>query len=128
MSLVRDTKYSKEILAVLKKRGHATNAELITVVRMKFPDVSATTIHRASSRLLERSMIQEAPADTHGAMRFDSLLDPHDHFICSGCGGIRDIDIAEEFIPRISQALGGCKVTGRLVIHGSCEKCLESEG
>jgi hypothetical protein len=44
--------------------------------------------------------------------------------LCQSCGGIRDIDVADDVIPTISKALGGCRITGRLVINGSCELCL----
>lgn len=120
----RDTKYSTAILSAIGTLGHATNAELLLQLRTAFPEVSATTIHRATARLLERSKVLEAPVDIHGSMRYDAAITPHDHFICNGCGGIRDIDIADDVIPTVSKALGGCRITGRLVIYGSCEQCL----
>ena len=125
MKTARDTKYSKDVLLAIQKLGHATNADLHTMLLVKYPDVSATTIHRASARLLERGLVGSAPVDTQGAMRYDADIRAHDHFICTNCGGMRDIDIAEDFIPKITKALGGCKVTGRLVINGSCETCLK---
>lgn len=126
MKTARDTKYSKDVLLAIQKLGHATNADVHTLLTAKYPEVSATTIHRASARLYERGLIGNAPVDVHGAMRYDADINAHDHFICTKCGGIRDIDIAEDFIPKISKALGGCKVTGRLVINGSCESCLKN--
>jgi len=127
MIVSRETKYSTAIVSALGDLGHATNSELLLQLRDAFPEVSATTVHRATARLLERNKISEAPADAHGSMRYDATVTPHDHFICSGCGGIRDIDIADAIIPTVSQALGGCKITGRLVINGSCETCLKGE-
>ncbi len=128
MKLTRDTKYSKDILTVVGRFGHATNAELLFELRKQYPKLSATTVHRASARMLEQGKISIAPVDNQGSMRFDALLDPHDHFICSACDGVRDISIAEDFLPTINKKLGGCKVTGRLVIYGSCEKCLVING
>jgi Fur family peroxide stress response transcriptional regulator len=125
MKTLRNTKYSEDIIKFLGSNGHATNLEIIESLRIKYPRLSATTVHRVTSRLCENGLINEAPPDLIGSMRFDSNLTPHDHFICMNCGGIRDIYVAEEFIPRISEALGGCKVTGRLVINGSCELCLK---
>jgi len=127
MKLSRETKYSKELLAALTTRQHATNADLLLDLQALFPEVSATTVHRVSSRLLEQGRVLEAPKDTHGAMRYDAVMTPHDHFICQLCGGIRNIDVATDVLPTISLALGGCKVTGRLVIYGSCETCLDKQ-
>lgn len=125
METGRDTKYSKEILSTMSSLGHATNAQLLVSLRRTYPDVSATTVHRVTARLLERKKVLEAPADIHGSMRYDTNVALHDHFICNGCGGIRDINIATDLLPQVSQALGGCKITGRLVIYGTCEKCLK---
>jgi Fe2+ or Zn2+ uptake regulation protein len=125
MNSTRNTKYTKELQLIIERLGHATNSELQKELMKIFPDVSATTIHRITARMLERGELIEAPADSQGSMRFDSTLSPHDHFICQGCEGIRNLDIARDFLPKISKELGGCKITGRLVIHGSCEKCLK---
>jgi Fur family peroxide stress response transcriptional regulator len=120
----RETKYTTQIVDVIARLGHATNAEILNSVQSMYPEVSATTIHRVTARLVERGYISEAPSDANGSMRFDANNSPHDHFTCTNCGGIRDVDIADEVIPKISKELGGCKITGRLVIYGSCEKCL----
>lgn len=124
MIIGRETKYSKELLSAITTRGHATNAALLTELHTLYPEVSATTVHRATARLLERGKIHEAPASQHGSMRYDANVAPHDHFVCTGCDGIRDIDIAGDFLPKISSALGGCKISGRLVVYGQCERCL----
>jgi len=120
----RDTKYTKELLLAISELGHATNAELLDKLTGVFPDLSATTVHRSSARLAERGLLGVAPPDMQGSMRYDANTKPHDHFVCTNCGGIRDIVVAENIIPTISSALGGCKITGRLLIQGSCETCL----
>lgn len=124
MQLTRTTKYTEQILRILNKEGHATNAEILEELRLIYSDVTATTVHRVTSRLADRQQIAEAPQDKHGSLRYDKNTDLHDHFLCQSCGGIRDIDVAEDVIPKISEALGGCRITGRLVIYGSCEACL----
>jgi Fur family transcriptional regulator, peroxide stress response regulator len=120
----RNTKYSMAVQEAILSVGHLTNAELIKILKSRFPGVSATTIHRSTARLQERGVITFAPTDKDGSMRYDANTTPHDHFICTNCGGLRDIDIADDVIPLVSKALGGCKITGRLVINGSCESCL----
>lgn len=127
MKISRDTKYSKELLTVISSLGHATNAELLSVLRSAFPKVSSTTVHRATARLLEHGKVLEAPVSNHGSMRYDATTTPHDHFICNGCDGIRNINVAANILPTISSALGGCKITGNLVIYGTCERCLNKE-
>jgi Fur family transcriptional regulator, peroxide stress response regulator len=120
----RNTKYSSRLLSAIQSFGHATNAELLASLQEVFPDLSATTIHRTTTRMVERGLIRTAPPDSHGAARFDANIQPHDHFICEGCQGVRDLDVSEQLLPAINKALGGCKVTGRLIIYGSCRSCL----
>lgn len=124
----RNTKYSVAVLEAVTSAGHVTNAELIKILGTMYPDISATTIHRSTARLQERGLITYAPSASDGSMRYDANTSAHDHFICSNCGGLRDIDIANDVIPVVSKALGGCKITGRLVINGSCESCLRGDG
>ncbi len=127
MKVSRDTKYSKELLVAITSLGHATNAELLSVLRSAFPKVSSTTVHRATARLFEHGKVFEAPVNNHGSMRYDATTTSHDHFICNGCDGIRNINVATDILPAISSALGDCKITGNLVIYGTCERCLKKK-
>ena len=125
MTTTRETKYTSEVHKIISDLEHGTNAEITNKLREKYKDVSETTVHRVTSRLCERGEIRQAPSDKSGAKRFDSNIKPHDHFTCTNCGGLKDIDVAEELIPVIEKALGGCKVNGRLLINGSCDRCLK---
>lgn len=124
--ITRQTKYCTDIEKVLDGIGHASNSELLAILRKKYPDLSATTVHRATARLSERGQIAIAPPEKNGSMRYDTNTQPHDHFVCESCERVRDIDIAENVIPEVNRALGACKVTGRLVIYGSCENCIKN--
>ncbi len=119
----RATKYSKAVLDTITELGHASNAELIDKLRLEFPDLSATTVHRVTSRLVDSGALALAPPESDGSMKFDINTSPHDHFICRVCGGIKDINVVDDVMPTIVEALGGCRVSGRLTIQGECEKC-----
>jgi Fur family transcriptional regulator, peroxide stress response regulator len=123
----RDTKYTREIIKMINSLGHLTNAKILSELQKIYPDVSATTVHRSTSRLAERGLITVAPPDNQGSMRYDANTNAHDHFVCNHCGGIRDLEVAETLIPTISKALGGCRITGRLLIQGSCETCINKQ-
>ncbi|HEU4914447.1 MAG TPA: transcriptional repressor [Candidatus Saccharimonadales bacterium] len=121
----RATKYSKAVEIALKKAGHASNAELLTILRHSFPELSATTVHRVTARLAERGLIGVAPPTADGSMRYDANVVSHDHFICQGCANIRDLHVAPTLIPQIEAALGGCRISGRLTVSGICAHCLK---
>ena len=128
MSDVRQTKYSKATLEFFGQKRHATNAEVLDYLHSRLGYVSPTTVHRITARLKQQGKLAEAPQDAAGAMRYDANLTPHDHFMCQLCGGIRDIDIADIVSPLISEQVGGCQITGRLVVQGSCVSCMEQKG
>ncbi len=121
----RQTKYCDAIEDTLSRLGHATNSELLQFIRTSFPEVSATTVHRATTRLAERGTIGIAPAARDGSMRYDTNVAPHDHFMCNQCGVIRDTDVIDRVKPILEQSIAGCAIEGRLTISGICKQCRE---
>lgn len=120
----RATKYSQAIKHYMQVAGHATNAELHAMLQQQFPDVSATTVHRITTRLVERGELLLAPSGSANVQRFDANLQPHDHFICQSCGQLRDAQLAKIIKPFIEQAIGNdCHISGQLTISGICKKC-----
>ncbi len=127
MLIMRTTKYTSAVRRAVARLGHASNAQIIEQLRTDYPDISATTVHRVTSRLCESGELMLAPNMDDGSMRYDNNTTPHDHFRCNSCDRVRDLDIAHTFRPRIEKELGGCKVTGRLTISGSCESCINKK-
>ena len=123
----RQTKYCEAIEHALKIKGHASNSELIMLLRESFPEVSATTVHRATARLASRGKIALAPPTIDGSMRYDANVQPHDHFSCSKCGILRDTDIKQQIIPILEQSIGDCSISGRITVSGICKNCKEGE-
>lgn len=121
----RTTKYTDSIMEIMDSLGHATNDQILKRLRGQYPELSATTVHRATTRLKMRGLLSCAPSDSRGSIRYDFNNLPHDHFICNGCDGIKDISVAEGLKPIIEQSLDGCRINGRLTISGQCNKCIE---
>ena len=122
----RQTKYCQAIEAVLQSKGHATNAELLAKLQTSFPDLSATTVHRATARLAVRGTIAIAPTAKDGSMRYDANTKPHDHFLCDNCGLLRDTDVKDKIIPILESSIDGCTISGQLTISGTCKQCIRS--
>lgn len=123
----RITKNCKEIEQTLRSLGHASNTEILTALRKDNPTLSATTVHRATSRLASRGVIGIAPTYTDGSMRYDANTKPHDHFVCSSCGILRDTDIKDQVIPILQSYMNDCVISGRLTISGECKNCIRKE-
>lgn len=123
----RQTKYHQAIETLLASMGHATNTELLMELRKTYPGLSATTVHRATARLARRGSITVAPSSRDGSIRYDTNVAPHDHFICTSCGILRDTDVKDKVVPILESSMDDCHISGRLTISGLCKKCKEKE-
>ena len=123
----RQTKYCQAIEQRLQSLGHATNAELLANLRVAFPNLSATTVHRATARLASRGTIAIAPSTQDGSMHYDANTTPHDHFQCTSCGLLRDTDVKDKITPILEASIDGCSISGRLTISGTCNSCTKGK-
>lgn len=121
----RETRYCTAVKLALAEYGHATNHELLTSMRVKYPALSATTVHRITSRLAQRGEIGLAPATLSGELRYDGNKRSHDHFRCIHCDGLKDMQMTAKLLPLLS--LEGCIVSGPFVISGSCKECINQK-
>lgn len=103
--------------------GHVTNAELLNHLQRDYPELSATTVHRATARLASRGEIGLAPSTHRGAVRYDAQIKPHDHFSCNACDRLCDTDIKDKIQPIIKEAVVDCAVSGNIVLTGLCNSC-----
>ncbi len=126
-TLARDTKYCRAIAAYMIRIGHATNAQILVALRTDYPSLSATTVHRATTRLAERGELGIAPADLDGSMRYDANTADHDHFMCNRCGRLRDAELANQVRPLIESQLEGCHISGSITVSGTCKQCTKSK-
>lgn len=123
----RKTKYCQAIENLLVVIGHATNAELLNELRKTYPELSATTVHRATARLASRGEIAVAPSSKDGSMQYDANTTPHDHFQCTRCGRLKDTNIKDSIIPLLESSIEGCHISGNLIVGGLCKHCNETE-
>lgn len=127
-STARQTKYATAVYDSLKALQHATNAEIIEAVQRTYPEVSATTIHRVTTRLKSRGIIGCAPKPDNGSERYDITPTPHHHFMCATCGRICDMpetDEARRVIVQLKNLSSECGLAGTLTLSGVCKKCEE---
>ncbi len=124
----RLTKQRKVILEELcKSDSHPTADELYQVVRQRMPNISLGTVYRNLDFLTEQGQI--AKIEYSGAqMRFDALLEFHQHVRCVKCGAIGDVfntvqppDIGFIEVP------GFILLSSRIEFDGICDKCAQEE-
>ncbi len=120
----RKTKYVDTLQHSLAELGHATNSQLADELRRAYPNVSDTTVHRITQRLIDDGDAAYAPNRQDGSMLFDNNTSSHDHFECAKCGDLRDITIPASGRETIRAAIGDCRVDGSLKIVGTCCDCM----
>jgi len=125
MTLVdrRTTRYLTAVKRVVDSYGHASNADIVNVLRQDFPNISATTVHRVTQRLYEDGEVRKAPSTIEGAIRYDSNVHAHDHFMCTMCGEIRDVALPNACRMIIQCNLDDCSISGPLTVSGICKRC-----
>lgn len=76
-------------------RQHPTAAQVFDAVRVKNPTIGIATIYRNLAKLQEKGKIQKI-TNRNGVDYYDGFMEKHEHFICSCCGSIHDIELEED--------------------------------
>ena len=120
---MKNTPQTKIVYTAIQKLGHATNRELHNAVMNEMPDLSLTSVHRITKRLVDEGYAQ-CTQTAKGVSVVDARTDIHSHFNCESCDGIVDIDLSEHIVDQIQEQLGE-NIAGVLTMTGSCAACVD---
>lgn len=116
-----------EIVRLLK--SHPSAEEVYYVAKGTMPNISLGTVYRNLRLLASEGTIREVQFET-GPMRFDGMVEDHEHFVCQQCGTVLDIPPT----PALRHAqfahpeLRNAQVTGySLSYYGICPSCKKSQ-
>lgn len=119
---MRRTPQAVAVAAALQELGHGTNLQLMRAVRGQFPEITASTVHRITERLVENGVAIYGPSiDTSRVI--DANTVPHDHFVCTSCQGLLDISLDEAAVQCIESQIPGQLLRTSIVISGICQAC-----
>lgn len=123
---IKRSRQRDAIVAFLKTRkDHPTADVVYQEIRTIIPNISLGTVYRNLSQLSERGEILRLPCD--GKMdHFDADIRPHYHFICSGCGCVKDIEIpySQVLDETASAEFDGIIAKHNLLFEGYCKDCM----
>lgn len=92
--LNKGLKVTPQRLAILKylreNRIHPTAEKIYSDIIKEYPALSLTTVYNTLASFVEVGMVKELDVDSH-KKRFDSSLEPHDHFHCKVCDNVYDV-------------------------------------
>lgn len=106
-------------------REHPTVESVWRGVRTSLPDVSLDSVYRILNEFSDAGVIRRL--DAVKIIRYDVDTEPHEHFICSQCGRMRDFTLQQP-----AAAAERCREFGRvdsmeLIVRGICRLCLEKQ-
>ncbi|HEY8517166.1 MAG TPA: transcriptional repressor [Candidatus Binatia bacterium] len=120
----RATRQLDATLRVLSaSREHPTAEEVYRAVCRELPGVGRGTVYRNLQKLLAAGRARLVHVHDRAA-RYDARLDPHDHFVCTRCAMVIDVERGREAEPPTRTRVAGHRVEGRTVTYfGACNAC-----
>ncbi|MBA3046169.1 MAG: transcriptional repressor [Candidatus Thermoplasmatota archaeon] len=124
---IKVTPQRLEILRFLDTHHtHPSADEIYMELKKKHPSLSKTTIYNTIQSLKDCGLLVTLLISPNES-RFDSLINPHHHLLCSECGKILDINVECPYSRKV--LAGGHRIDE---VHGYfkgvCEKCLMKGG
>ena len=107
---------------------HPTADQVYMHVKQEFPNISLGTVYRNLNLLTD---IGEAVkiSTPDGGDRFDGRLEPHNHFLCTKCGRLLDLELDMK-ASRKSTVSRRKNFDGRItssstLFYGECSDCIK---
>jgi Fe2+ or Zn2+ uptake regulation protein len=100
---------------------HPDADEIYTALKRTNPSLSRTTVYNSLETLKKEDLIHAITIKA-GETRYDAILKPHHHFLCTSCKKISDIEL---ICPNIKKVEGGgyCIQEVHGYFKGICPTC-----
>ena len=118
------------ILDYLRHSDQHPSAEAIyEALKTEIPDLSLGTVYRNLALFKQQGLIQSL-GTVNGVERFDGIVTPHVHFICSRCACIRDlheVQVPDSIRDLAAREANASVEQSVLIFFGLCEECRKAE-
>lgn len=124
MKAQRFSKQRELVLRTVKANLiHPTALEVYGMTREVDPTISMGTVYRNLNLLAEQGKILRIKVPG-GADRYDGIIEPHNHAVCTKCGMVMDYTYSFDDLSR-SLEKGGFKCEElNITVRGTCKNCL----
>lgn len=126
--MIKRSKQRESIKAFLSGRTDHPTAEFIySHLREEMPNLSLGTVYRNLALLTELGEIQKISTGI-GPDHFDGNPKPHNHFTCTCCGKLIDLEMENiNYIDDIAADGFPGQIRGHVTyFYGECPSCLDS--
>jgi Fur family peroxide stress response transcriptional regulator len=101
-------------------KSHPTVDDIYSHLAPHVPTLSRTSVYNTVKILAQAGLSKVLTIEGHQT-RYDADTSFHGHFLCTGCGGVSDFEVADTVFSK----LNGCMVAQREVYcSGVCQSCL----
>jgi len=110
-------------------RTHPSAGDIYQALKPICPQLSQATVYRSLAYFLEEGIVT-AVATVNGEDRYDPVTFPHQHFVCTHCGQVTDLDvkgISEKEKLRLEKNHGLRISSCTLTLRGLCSDCIRRE-
>ena len=115
------------ILSYLRQTTEHPSAETVyAALKAEIPDLSLGTVYRNISLFKQQGLIVSL-GTVNGVERYDGNIDPHVHFVCTGCGNVTDLpglSVPEELNNAAAKEADATVDQCHLTFHGRCRTCV----
>lgn len=121
-------KYSRQREAIktflMSRTDHPTADTVYTCLRQTYPNISLGTVYRNLSLLEEIGEIAKISTGS-GADHYDANMTQHQHFICTHCHKVYDIQIEniDSIMNAAAESAPGVIESYRANFYGQCKEC-----
>ncbi|OFK22299.1 transcriptional repressor [Olsenella sp. HMSC062G07] len=131
-----ELRYSRQRAAIWEwirdRRDHPTADEVYVALREQFPHLSLATVYRNLMVLSDQGKLRPVVAGDK-VTRFDPNTAEHQHFRCTRCGRVLDVEAPEvgRAVRRLDLGTVGTLTDFSLCLEGVCTACaqvLEARG
>ena len=112
---------------ILNSRDHPTVDEIFAGVRLRMPGLSRDTVYRTLWMLRDMSLIGTV-GYPYRSVHFDGNPRKHDHFLCTRCGEIVDLENPVAIDPPAATKQLGRIESTYVEYRGLCRRCLSEHG
>lgn len=124
-------KYSRQREAIkqflMNRTDHPTADTVYTCLREEYPNISLGTVYRNLALLADIGEISKISTGS-GAEHYDGNMSQHQHFICTRCQSVYDIQMEDmsALIDAASKRFSSGRIDMcRANFYGICENCLK---
>lgn len=116
----------KNYLAMTKE--HPTADTVYLHVKEEFPNISLGTVYRNLNLLTDIGEAIKIPTPD-GGDRFDGNVMPHNHFFCTSCSKVLDLELDMKNIEQVNRAAAenfdGMIESSTTIFYGKCGDCIQ---